>query len=156
MQHVTGATSKFGGTLDLIITGSDVAVESVDVDPPGIISDHGLVSCCIPKRSHPILSSNNFVISWRKMTDRLSSSNQEQSCRRSSGPPSVHLRTQTIFLQSTIPHSTISRTDLHHSIPFNQDMPDCHHGLMPTAETFAGTADCWKINIAEQKTLTTS
>ena len=36
VQHVTGATHKFGGTItfDFIITGSDVAIESVEVDPP--------------------------------------------------------------------------------------------------------------------------
>ena len=59
----TGATHKFGGTL--IITGTDVVIESVEIDPPSIISDHGLMSCCIPIRFHPIRSSNKFVRNWR-------------------------------------------------------------------------------------------
>ena len=53
-----------GGAFDLIITGSDVAIESVKVDPPGIISDHGLVSCCILIQSlcsQAIQSSNKFA-----------------------------------------------------------------------------------------------
>ena len=60
-QHVTGATHKFGGTFDLIITGSDVAFESVEVDPPGIISDHGLVSCCILIQSYAAKQSEAHI-----------------------------------------------------------------------------------------------
>ena len=104
----TGATHKFVGTLDLIINGSDVVIESVEVDPPGIISEHGLMSCCIPIRSYSIHQrSNEFVRSLGEWTDSLRGC-QEQSYRN-----------QTICLWSTIPHSTISWIDLHHFIPFN-------------------------------------
>ena len=67
VQHVNGATHKYGGTLDLIISGSDVAIESVEVDPPGIISDHALVPCCLQAREHPIRRSTKFVKSWRRV-----------------------------------------------------------------------------------------
>ena len=67
VQHVNGATHKYGGTLDLIISGSDVAIESVEVDPPGIISDHALVSCCLQAHEHPIRRSTKFVRSWRRV-----------------------------------------------------------------------------------------
>ena len=107
-----------GGTLGLIFTRSDKAVESVEIDPPGIISDHGLVSFYISTPIHPIRSSNKFVRSWRGVAIRNS---------HIGGPPTS-------------------------SDPFNLWYVRCHHGLMLTAETSAGSSDGWKINIAEQKT----
>ena len=35
-QHVKESTHRYGGTLDLVVTDSDVEVGSVTVDPPGI------------------------------------------------------------------------------------------------------------------------
>ena len=53
-----------------------MAIESVEVDPPSIISDHGLVSCCILIQSY---AAKQFAVqvslseAGGEWTDRLSS-----------------------------------------------------------------------------------
>ena len=54
-QHVPPtATHTRGGTLDLVITKSDQSVEELQVDPPGILSEHSLISMPI-QRQPPII-----------------------------------------------------------------------------------------------------
>jgi len=49
-QHVTQPTHQAGGTLDLIVTFSDFNVDDLNVDPPGAVSDHSLITCNLPYR----------------------------------------------------------------------------------------------------------
>ena len=69
VQPVSGSTHTFGHTLDLVITGSDLRVESVIVDPAGAISDHGLVRCLILLAPLNSTSHARLVRSW-KIVDR--------------------------------------------------------------------------------------
>ena len=43
-QHVLSPTHQAGGMLDLVITFNDLGVEELTVEPPGIVSDHSLIS----------------------------------------------------------------------------------------------------------------
>jgi hypothetical protein len=65
VQHVSEPTHTLGHTLDLVITGSDLRVESVTVNPAGAISDHGLVRCIIPLAPLTTTSHARLVRSWR-------------------------------------------------------------------------------------------
>jgi len=65
VQHVTGPTHRLGGTLDLIATFADCTISNVTVDPAGIVSDHGLVSCSVPARRVTGTMRNRTVRSWR-------------------------------------------------------------------------------------------
>ena len=66
-QHVTGATHNFGGTLDIVATFSGYCVDSLVGYPSGVISDHSLITCCLPAhhRSSPRLT--RVVRSWRRV-----------------------------------------------------------------------------------------
>ena len=50
VQHVSGQTHRSGGTLDHVVTFSDCIVKNINVEPYGVIADHGLVSCCFPSK----------------------------------------------------------------------------------------------------------
>ena len=66
-QHVVGPTHSLGGTVDIVATFSGHRVDNLTVDPAGVISDHSLITCCLPacRRSRP--SPTRFVRSWRKV-----------------------------------------------------------------------------------------
>ena len=42
VQHVTSATHRCGGTLDLVMTFTGCPVDEITVDPAGVVSDHSL------------------------------------------------------------------------------------------------------------------
>ena len=66
-QHVTLPTHQAGGTLDLVVTFSDFDVGDLNVDPPGAVSDHSLITCSLPvRRTHPPTLSRR-VRSWRSV-----------------------------------------------------------------------------------------
>jgi len=65
-QHVTSPTHQAGGTLDLVITFSDFGVDELNVEPPGIISDHSLITCSLAVH-RPTPSFIRRVHSWRKV-----------------------------------------------------------------------------------------
>jgi len=66
-QHVVGVTHNLGNTLDIVATFSGYCVDSLAVDPPVVISDHSLITCCLPAhhRSSPRLT--RVVRSWRRV-----------------------------------------------------------------------------------------
>ena len=66
-QHVTSATHKAGHVLDLVITGADVNVHSVNVGPVGVVSDHGAVTCHIPVTLRVARRPLRVVRSWRRV-----------------------------------------------------------------------------------------
>ena len=43
MQHVRGPTQRRGNTLDVVVTPANCALDSVDVEPFGMLSDHWLI-----------------------------------------------------------------------------------------------------------------
>jgi len=67
-QRVHDSTHQLGGTLDVVIAPDDIASVSTVVDPPGVISDHGLVVADLPIRPARQMSSRT-VRSW-KAVDR--------------------------------------------------------------------------------------
>jgi len=69
-QHVTSLKHQAGGTLDLVITSSDYGVEQLTVDPPGVVSDHSLITCCLPVRRAAASQFTRKVRSWRAV-DRV-------------------------------------------------------------------------------------
>jgi len=68
--HVVGANQNLGGTLDIVVTFSGYCIHSLAADPPGVISDHSLLTCCLPAHHcfNPRLT--RLVRSWRRV-DRL-------------------------------------------------------------------------------------
>ena len=64
-QHVTQPTHQAGGTLDLIVTFSDFNVDDLNVDPPGAVSDHSLITCNLPYRRTTPPTPRRRVRSWR-------------------------------------------------------------------------------------------
>ena len=64
-QHVTLPTHQAGGTLDLVITFSDFDVDDLNVDPPGVMSDHSLITCSVPVRRLAPPPFTRCVRSWR-------------------------------------------------------------------------------------------
>jgi len=49
-QHVVDPTHNLGGTLDIVATFSGYTVDTLAVDPASVISDHSLITCCLPTR----------------------------------------------------------------------------------------------------------
>ena len=66
-QHVVGPTHNLGGTLDIVATVSGYSVDGLAVDPPGVISDHSLITCCLPAHHHSSPLLTRVVRSWRKV-----------------------------------------------------------------------------------------
>ena len=64
-QIVRGPTHQLGGTLDVVIVPDDIVNVSVVLDPPGVISDHGLVTADLPIRPTQQKTSSRTVRSWR-------------------------------------------------------------------------------------------
>ena len=70
-QWVTGMTQVRGGTLDHVITRSYDSISDLCVDPPGIISDHSLITWTLPFAiQHPI-SERRTVRGWRRVNMNL-------------------------------------------------------------------------------------
>ena len=67
IQHVTLPTHKEGGTLDLVATFSDLAIENLNVDPPNTVSDHSLITCNLPVRRTTAPTFTRRVRSWRSV-----------------------------------------------------------------------------------------
>jgi len=70
VQHFAGPTHTLGHTLDLIITDSEVTVKNIQVEPPGSISDHGLLTAKFSSKSPPNETSVRLARCWRNV-DRL-------------------------------------------------------------------------------------
>ena len=64
-QVVRGPTHQLGGTLDVVIVPDDIVNVSVVLDPPGVISDNGLVRADLPIRPTQQKTSSRTVRSWR-------------------------------------------------------------------------------------------
>jgi len=66
-QHVVSAIHNLGSTLDIVATFSGYCIDSLTVDPPGMISDHSLITCCLPAHHHSSLLLLRIVRSWHKV-----------------------------------------------------------------------------------------
>ena len=72
-QHVSEPTHVRGHTLDLMITGDDIRVGSISVQPSGVVSDHGLVFSEVEAntvRQNKFCITERTVRSWNKV-DRM-------------------------------------------------------------------------------------
>jgi Reverse transcriptase (RNA-dependent DNA polymerase) len=67
VQHVVGPTHRLGGTLDLVASFADCVVSDVNVDPHGVVSDHGLVTCSVPAMRETVPWTSRSVRSWRSV-----------------------------------------------------------------------------------------
>jgi len=67
-QHIDGPTHRHGGTLDLVATFSHYNVSDVCIDPAGIVSDHGMITCRLPSRPRSTnVTTQRVVRSWRNV-----------------------------------------------------------------------------------------
>jgi len=48
VQHVRGPTQRRGNTLDVVVTPANCALDSVDIEPFGMLSDHSLIVSRVP------------------------------------------------------------------------------------------------------------
>jgi len=67
VEHVTERTHRCRGTLDHIITFSDLKLNEVCADPAGIILDHSLVRCRLTAAVGPTPTHHRLVRSWRRV-----------------------------------------------------------------------------------------
>jgi len=71
VQHIGEPTYVAGGTLYLLITRTDKKIEDVAVDPPVIISDHGLITWKIPFKSQCSFIKQRSTCNWHKLDHTL-------------------------------------------------------------------------------------
>ncbi|ESN91542.1 hypothetical protein HELRODRAFT_165595 [Helobdella robusta] len=70
MQNVIKEpTHMHGGTLDLVVPVINMPVTRVRVYPSGVISDHSLVSFCLPKVCSPVLKVKKTVRTWKRVDE---------------------------------------------------------------------------------------
>lgn len=67
VQHVTSATHRSGGTLDLVMTFAGCPVDEISVDPAGVISDHALVVSRLPMHVGLATTAERLVRGWRRV-----------------------------------------------------------------------------------------
>ena len=67
VQAVSGPTHRNGNTLDLVITRRDSQPVECDVQPPDMISDHGLVLCRFASASLALPRKSRRLRPWTKM-----------------------------------------------------------------------------------------
>lgn len=67
VQHVQCPTHRHGGTLDIIATFSTCHVNDVVVQPPDVVSDHSLVTCCLASSQNLTSTVTRRVRSWRNV-----------------------------------------------------------------------------------------
>ena len=60
-------THRDGGTLDLVITKSEQILEKITVNPPGVISDHSVISWQCPLDIQPTAIMKREVTGWTKL-----------------------------------------------------------------------------------------
>jgi len=63
-QHVTEATHIAGEILDHVITHANFSVDQLHVDPPGIISEHSVVTGSLPVDHSSPPPTTRLVRSW--------------------------------------------------------------------------------------------
>jgi len=66
VQHVSGSTHRCGNTLDLVMTFADCQLDTVTVDPVGIVSDHALVVCRLTATNTAPMTAERLVRGWRR------------------------------------------------------------------------------------------
>ena len=66
-QHVIGPTHRLGGTLDVVITRNDYTPTDIVIDPPGVVSDHSLITCRLPVVSGSSPEVQRRVRAWRSV-----------------------------------------------------------------------------------------
>ena len=64
-------TQVRGGTLDHVITRSHESISDLCVDPPGIISDHSLITWTLPFAFQPSISERRTVRGWKRVNMNL-------------------------------------------------------------------------------------
>jgi len=67
IKHVKKSDHRCGNTLDLVITFVDCRPDSVIVDPPGVVSDHGLVVCQLTLTIHRPSAGKKLARDWRRV-----------------------------------------------------------------------------------------
>jgi exonuclease III len=66
-QHVHDATHRLGSTLDLVVTFADQQIDEVTPEPAGILSDHSLITCCLPLAVGAPSVAERLVRGWRRV-----------------------------------------------------------------------------------------
>ena len=66
-QRVVGQTQVHGGTLDHVFTRSDEVIADMNVRPPGVISDHSLITWTLPFTHQPPIAKRKSVQSWKRV-----------------------------------------------------------------------------------------
>ena len=67
VQAVDGPTHRDGNTLDLIVTRRDCRPTSCDVQPAGMMSEHGLIIARFPAAPFAVPRPNRSIRSWKKL-----------------------------------------------------------------------------------------
>jgi len=81
VQHVTAATHRRGGTLDLVTTFDGALINEIRVDPP-ILTDHSLVICRLCVDPGQVTAAERLVRGWRRMDrDQLRRAIEDSAAR---------------------------------------------------------------------------
>ena len=74
-QHVDVPTQRYGHTLDVVASKSDLPAPIIEVRPPGEISDHSLILFQLPLPKPPLHYINVSTRAWRGFKGMNSGSN---------------------------------------------------------------------------------
>ena len=64
-HRVVGQTQVHGGTLDHVFTRLDEVIADINVRPPGVNSDHSLITWMLPFTHQPPIAKRKTVQSWK-------------------------------------------------------------------------------------------
>ena len=67
VQHIHTPTHRHGGTLDLVITKSEQVISDVTVNPPELLSDHGVISWRLLFQQLPPITTQREGRCWKKV-----------------------------------------------------------------------------------------
>jgi len=70
-NRVIGSTHICGGTLDLIVTSESCLINDLMIYPPGVFSDHSLVTGCLFWERPKIIRKKSLIRSWSRMDKDL-------------------------------------------------------------------------------------
>ena len=95
-NRITEPTHVSGGTLDLIVSSSNLPISSCNVHFPGVYSDHSFIEVCLPITFMPCVRTRKLVRSWSRMDEKhfvslLSNSPISKPCESADPVIAMHL-----------------------------------------------------------------
>ena len=143
VQHVHSPTHRCGNTLDLVMTFADRAPDDVTVQPPGVISDHALVTCQLPVAVDPPPLTERLVRGWRRV-DREKLRRTLEASQLCDAVPAGADMGQLFTTYNMVLHDIADQLAPSHVIRRRPGHP-IHRGLTPSAEPSVASVIVWNV-----------